>query len=529
MSRSPRTSARLRAAGLLLGGLLLTAACSAPAAPAAAPTLAWAACPSDPALHCTTITVPLDRAEPGGATVALPVVKVPARQPEQRLGSLVLHRGGPGYSVLEYLAAIRSGQLTDPLRQAVYDRYDVIAVDQRGAGGSQPAVRCFANPEDAAALTAGLPTIPVTDDERAARIRADAEFAAGCRAESGDLLDHISTEDAARDLDDLRAALGDDRLNFVGQSYGTFVGTVYANLFPERVGRFVFDSVVDPAQVAGDDPLRSTRTGADVASAETMAEFLRLCAAGGERCPFGAGDPAGAFDRLTARLQAEPVTLTAPDGRTIRMGWSEVVSWAGNWLYQPSMWEQPVSGASFLAGAEQAADDPAGPMGQAMAQVLLSLRDDADLITAPYAGALNATAYGVNCSENTYPADQDALLAAIDERAAAVPRFGALRGWSDSVCAQWPVRDQGYTGPWDAATDEPILIMNSRFDPATPLAAAERLHDLLPHSVLLVHEGWGHVTVQQSGCMTDAASAYLVDGTVPAPGTTCAPDHVPFS
>ncbi|MFD1523408.1 alpha/beta fold hydrolase [Pseudonocardia yunnanensis] len=93
-------------------------------------------------------------------------------------------------------------------------------------------MRCFANPEEAAALTAGLPTIPVTDDERTARIRADAEFAAGCRVESGDLLDHISTEDAARDLDDLRAALGDDRLNFVGQSYGTFVGTVYANLFP---------------------------------------------------------------------------------------------------------------------------------------------------------------------------------------------------------------------------------------------------------------------------------------------------------
>lgn len=222
--------------------------------------------------------------------------------------------------------------------------------------------------------------------------------------------------------------------------------------------------------------------------------------------------------------------LTAPDGRTIRLGYPEVVAWTGNWLYQPILlWENPVAGAGFLAGVEMALDDPAGEAGRLMAQIMVSLRDDAQLLTAPYAGPLNATALAVNCLENDYPEGAAAHAAAVDARAAAVPHFGALRGWADSPCAHWTAGPAGYRGPWDAETAEPILIMNSRFDPATPLAAAQRLHELLPNSVLLVHEGAGHVTVQQSGCTTDAASAYLVDGLLPAPGTTCDPDRVPFA
>lgn len=515
--------------GLLLPALLLAGACTGPSA--SAPPLVWAPCPTDAALQCAELTVPLDRADPDGATVVLPVVKVPARLPEARIGALVLHRGGPGYSVLDYLSGIRSGQLVDPLRPAVYDRYDVIAMDQRGAGASRPAVRCFADPvADGAALAASVAAVPATPAEAAARLDADARFAQACQAGSGELLEHITTEDAARDLDALREALGEERLSFVGQSYGTFLGTVYANLFPEHVGRFVLDSVVDPAQAGGGHPLRSARLGSDVATAETMAEFLRLCAEAGPRCAFGDGDPAAAVDRLMDRLRSDPVELTAPDGRTIRLGWSEVLSWTGNWLYQPSSWEQVGAGASFLAGAEEALDDPRGPMGQAVAQLMLDLRDGAGLMSAPYIGPLDATALAVNCADNPAPRNREDLLAAVDERTAEVGDFGALRAWSDSPCAAWPVHGRGYRGPWDAAdTAEPVLIMNSRYDPATPLAGAERLHDRLPNSVLLVHERWGHVTVQQSGCMIAAASAYLVDGTLPAPGTTCPPDHVPFS
>ncbi|MBW0114486.1 alpha/beta hydrolase [Pseudonocardia abyssalis] len=517
-------SARLAAA---VAGLFALTACAAPASgspgsDATAPQLRWSDCASDAALDCATLTVPVDRAEPDGPTFALPVVRIPAGDPANRIGSLVLHRGGPGYSVVDYVTGIRAGAVPDPLTPEVYARYDVIALDQRGAGGSQPAMACAdAAPE--------IPSIPVDDAERDARLAADAAYARSCVANSGEIMDHLSTDEAARDMDALRGALGEERLSFVGQSYGTFLGTVYANLFPEHVGRFVLDSVVDPAQITGDEPLRSTRLGSDVSTAATMQEFLRLCAAGGERCLFGAGDPAGAWDRLTTALREAPVQLTAPDGRTVRLGYSEVVSWAGNWLYQPSLWEQPVAGASFLALAEQALADPTGEAGVTTAQVLISLRDDADLIAAPYAGPLNATAFGVNCAENASPDGPDAFTAAAAGRDTAVPHFGALRAWGDSVCAQWPVTVEGYRGPWAAPTDEPVLIVNSRFDPATPLAAAQRLHDLVPNSALLVHEGVGHVAAQQSTCVVQAVGTYLTEGTVPVQGATCSPDRVPFS
>jgi pimeloyl-ACP methyl ester carboxylesterase len=392
-------------------------------------------------------------------------------------------------------------------------------------------VRCFDTAAESTAFVADLPAFPVTAAERAARAQADAAFAQACREESGDLLDHVSTEDAARDMDQLRTALGEDRLNYVGQSYGTFLGTVYANLFPERVGRFVFDSVVDPAQVSGaPGSLRSERLGSDVATAETFGEFLRLCAEGGERCAFGGGDPAGAWERLAARLRAEPVRLLAPDGRTVRLGYSEVVAWTGGWLHQPTIWVEPTAGAGFLAGVEDALDDPAGTAGAVMALRMADLRDQAGLLMAPYADALDAIALAVGCLDNDHPGGPVSYAAAADARAVAVPHFGALRAWDDSACAHWTTQGPtGYRGPWDAATAEPILIMSSRYDPATPLAAAQRLHELLPNSALLVQEGWGHITVQQSGCTTDVASAYLLDGTLPAPGATCAPDRVPFS
>lgn len=507
-----------------LAGLFVATACAAPGPDAAGPPvpeLRWSDCASDAALDCTTLTVPVDRADPDGPAFALPVVRIPAGDPGNRIGALVLHRGGPGYSVVDYLTGIRSGAVPDPLTPEVYARYDVIALDQRGAGGSQPAMVCGDAAPD-------VPALPVDDTERAARLAADEAFARSCVEASGEIMDHLSTDEAVRDLDALRAGLGEERLSFVGQSYGTLFGAVYANLFPDRVGRFVLDSVVDPAAIAGTEPLRSTRLGGDVATAETMAEFLRLCAAGGERCLFGAGDPAGAWDRLTTALREAPVTLTAPDGRTVRLGYSEVVSWAGNWLYQPNLWEQPIAGASFLALAEQALADPTGEAGTLMAQVLVSLRDDADLVAAPYAGALNATAFGVNCAENEFPDGPDAFTAAAADRDAAVPHFGALRAWNDSVCSRWPVSVEGYRGPWDARTDEPVLIVNSRFDPATPLAAAQRLHDLMPGSALLVHEGVGHVAAQQSACVVQAAGTYLTEGTLPVEGATCAPDRVPF-
>lgn len=159
------------------------------------------------------------------------------------------------------------------------------------------------------------------------------------------------------------------------------------------------------------------------------------------------------------------------------------------------------------------------------AELLVALRAQG-LLGAPYDGPLSAGYAAVSCVDNAQPAGPASFVAAVD--ALDVPLFGALRAYDDSVCTTWTAADDRHRLGADHHR-RTVLLMNSRFDPATPLAAAQRLHGRLPGSALLVHEGGGHVTVQQSGCMTDAASAYLVDGTLPGPGATCGPDRVPFS
>ncbi|TDD56970.1 alpha/beta fold hydrolase [Nonomuraea terrae] len=534
-----------RLAGTLLASLAMVVATAPPMAAVAqareipaggvpgvrVPELTWTACADAPRLQCATAEVPLDYTRPRGRRVTLALARIPAADRAKRAGSLVVNRGGPGYSAVDYLQGIVTGALPGPVNADVLARYDIVGVDPRGSGRSVPAVRCFADAKEAEALASGVSNAPVTAGERRQRAKADARYASLCRKRGGDLLDHVSTVAIARDLDVVRAALGEDRLNYLGQSYGTYLGMVYANMFTNRTGRFVFDSVLDPTRrdAGGPGTTPSARTGSDVATRRTLEEFFRLCEEAGERCAFGGGDPEAAFDRILDVLRRGPVRLKASDGATVPLTYSFVVTWTGSWLYQPMFWNEQGGGAPFLKAVAEAIEDPSGPAGGSLAADVVLLQQ-AGIGGTPYTSPIVAAYHAVTCGETDGPRSARALERLAAERDRDAAPFGTLRAYESSPCVPWHSANKlRHRGPWHARTREPVLILSSRFDPATPVWSAQRVHDMLPGSRLLINEGWGHVAAQQSGCVVTATSRYLVDGTLPAKGATCRPDTIPFA
>ncbi|WP_216216264.1 alpha/beta hydrolase [Amycolatopsis aidingensis] len=519
---------RLKQAALVFVPLLLTGATPAvggAAGPSHQPDLRWRQCADNAALRCATLSVPLDHTDPGGERIDLALVKAPAAEPERKLGSLVLNRGGPGFSSTEYLRLVKAGQLASPVDQRVWDRYDVIGLDQRGVGQARPAVTCFSSPEEREEFNAGVPAFPATIWQAWSRAAKDAEFAARCRRHTGALLDHLSTATVARDLDLVRQALGERRLNFLGQSYGVHLGLAYANLFPRRVGSLMLDSVLNPARSL-DGPsgtVPSERTGSDVATSATLDEFLRLCAEG-DSCSFAEHGPRRAFDELMARLEAEPLRLRARDGTNVTLTYPKLVAFAGGVLYQPVAWDLL---ANMLDLTYRVQHEPTESAVADLAELVRII--DENGLDAAYSGIKGAYS-AFTCNDVDLPRHPMAWWAAAQRREPVAGHFAALRAYTTSTCAAWQARPrERYTGPWSVRTDQPVLILTSRFDPSTPAANAVRLHELLPNSRLLVNEGWGHVTTQQSTCMTRAASAYLVAGALPGPDESCRPDRIPFS
>ncbi|WP_075738590.1 MULTISPECIES: alpha/beta hydrolase [Actinoalloteichus] len=491
---------------------------------AAGSDIAWSPCADDATLECATIAVPMDHSKPDGTTVELALARAPATNSDSRLGSLVLHRGGPGYGSGDYLRLIRSGQVAAPVTAEVMARYDLVTVDQRGTGQSLPAVSCFDSPEDAAEFNAGLPLYPTTEAERAERIDRDRQYADRCIDRSGELLEHLDTPSAARDLDLVRSALGDERLNFLGQSYGGHLGTVYAHLFPEHVGRTVLDSVLGSEAQSGVLPgeLRSARIGSDIETDAVFQDFADRCAAEEFPCTFGAGDPVGAFDRLRAELATDPVELVTDDGREATLTASYLTKITAAFLYQPTVWSSVL--APTLAAVDEAVADPASESGRLIAEDVL---DGSGTLFGAY-GGIQDPYHAVTCTDSTNPDSPKSFLSAVEKRTAQSPRFAETKAWEDSTCAVWPVSSADrFDGPWGTDTATPILIVNNRLDPATPLAGAERAADLLTGSRLLVNEGPGHIASQQSRCTVERASDYLLEGTLPAEGTTCQSDPLP--
>ena len=312
----------------------VTALAPLPVAAVAASEIAWKPCATSqlPTQECAEFAVPLDYDEPDAATITLSLARVSATDQANRIGSLFLNPGGPGVSGLMVLP-----QEYAALPEAVRKRFDVVTFDPRGIGESTP-LRCFASSAEQVAAVAEMPRVPVGPEEEMALQRATAEMVQGCAVRNAETLAHLSTANLARDMDELRQAVGDEALTYIGTSYGTFLGATYAQLFPDTIRAMVLDGVINPpssvsfdhsdGDIVGPDTTSFLRILSPEGSADAVQAFFAECAAAGpDRCAFAAGSAAETrekFDALMNRLRTEPMIVQGPAG-TLTITYSLVV------------------------------------------------------------------------------------------------------------------------------------------------------------------------------------------------------------
>lgn len=444
---------------------------------------------------CTTVTAPLDWADPAAGEIELSVIRSRAEGGGEAIGSLLTNPGGPGASGVDLIRDSLSFAVGD----AVRERFDVIGFDPRGVGQST-AVRCF----DAADMDAYLFDIPAnargTDawtDELTTR---NADFAQACDANSDGILPFITTENAARDMDLLRAVLGDRQLNYLGYSYGTFLGATYAKLFPERVGRLVLDGAIDPS-VSGLDVGTTQGVGFESALRAYMADCLE-----DDGCPFrGSVDEAMAdLGTLLATVDADPIP--SADGRLL--GADALMTAIVAALYSPDSWAYLTEA---LAGALE---------GDAETAFLL-----ADFYYNRQGGQYldNSTeafrAY--NCMDYPLDATPEEEAAAEALLAAEAPTVAPYWAGPDP-CEAWPYPPTGVREPISADGAAPIVVVGTTNDPATPYEWSVSLADQLASGVLVTRVGEGHTGYNKGNACVDAAvETYLLDGTPPEDGVRC--------
>lgn len=472
--------------------------------------LEWAPCtaPGQLGFDCAIARVPLNHARPRAATIHLAVIRHPATDQANRIGSLFFNPGGPGQGGTSNLPSA-IGLFPEQLRQ----RFDLVSWDPRGVGEST-AVQCFANQTAETTFLSGFASIPVGRAQQQQLINANASLGRKCARHNGRLLRHVSTADSARDLDLLRAAVGDRLLNYLGISYGTFLGATYANLFPDRVRAMTLDGDVNPKAFVGRRPRAegmflgtSLRQKSDLGSAKTMNAFLDLCGrAGTGRCAFSAGSAAATRTKFATLLkQMRQHSLRPRGGYT----YAQLLEKTVNTIYNTFSW---------------------APWAQVLQDVWLN-RVPLRAERAPaqkYGGAEQALAIMCSDSPNPKPAAFPAQSTLARHRSGATGPYWA---WSTAACAGWPAdAAHGYTGPWNRRTASPVLLIGTTHDPSTPYHNSEILARTLARARVLTVEGYGHTALTNpSTCANRYESRYFIDGKLPPDGTTCKQDHVPFT
>ena len=483
--------------------MLAASACSegggkAPLKPGSKPfsspsSVAWTGC--GPAFQCGAVTVPLDYSNPTGDTIKIAIIRKAATDQPARIGSVLFNPGGPGLSGVEFLQA-RASRMAN-----LNKRFDLVSFDRRGVGQSAP-VRCLSGPQ-MDNFTA-LDTVLDDAQEKQALMQAARAFADGCRQKSGKMLPFVDTASTARDMDLIRAALGDAKLTYSGLSYGTFLGETYAQMFPTHVRALALDAVVDPALSPTDEVLQSS-----AASEINLQAFLAYCSAYGS-CQSGtSGDPAAKLSALMQRLDDKPM----PVGKRTLTRTLAMTGVLGS-LNNPRDWSQ-------LDSALRAADQGNGQLLLALADLANGRRADGS-----YKNFLEASA-AITCLDQPAPSDlAPSNISSYDQLGPALANTSAISAPVRQylACSDWPVKPKGAMGPLSAAGVPPILLVGGTVDNITPYSWAQGVNKQLAGSVLLTRKGYGHVSYDKSECVKQAVDAYLIDLTLPAPGTVCESD-----
>ena len=505
----PRSLRRLLA---VPAGVVLALTTAVAAAPAAA-RLTWTACTEAElaGFECATQEVPLDYDAPHGATTTIALARRPAGDPAHKIGTIFLNPGGPGGPGRGLVTV--AGQIVAP---DVLARFDIVGFDPRGIGASDP-VQCFPTDAEAEALLARMRLVPLTRSEISNTIQANLAYTRGCVANAGPLLEHMSTLNVARDLDRLRQAAGDSKLNYIGFSYGTLIGATYANLFPGRVRAVIIDGNVDPDQ-------RTNRRLANKFERAggfeiVLGGFLAECDKAGAACAL-AGNARAKFDALRDRLRRGPADVPELGG-TVTI--DDLTDFITGSMYDVASWPDT---AATLRVAYDAIIGGSAPSTLA-ARPFPKARPGPGWSPDAYGYNGNDSFLAVNCADAPLPRDPALYpgIAAGFEKAN--PTFGRAEAFSEVACANWPRITERYHGPWNRRTAQTVLVVNPTFDPATRYDFAKRMTRELGNARLLTLDGYGHTT-RYSACITGWYSRYLIDGALPPPGTHCAQDLAPF-
>ncbi|WP_328381767.1 alpha/beta hydrolase [Streptomyces sp. NBC_00400] len=523
-----RRTAALGAAGTLVTGALLAGAISATpasagdkhqrgsaeargvaiaAARAAKKGINWQACPADWGLkspiRCGYVTVPLDYARPNGRTIKIAVDRaVSTGSKKERQGALVYNPGGPGGSGMKFPARITT---KSPLWAKTAKAYDFVGFDPRGVGHSAP-ISCM-NPQEFVKAPKADP-VPGSEADKLAQRKLAKEYADGCAERSGGLLPYMTTKNTVRDLDVIRAGLGEKKLNYLGVSYGTYLGAVYGTLFPDHVRRMLVDSVVNPAR---ENIWYQANLDQDVAFETRWGDWKKWVAKNDATYHIGATPEKvqAAWEKLRATAKKNPISGV--------VGPAELTGFFQNAPYYDSMWASVAEvWSAYLSGDTKPLVENAGP----------NLLDLGGNISAENG---NAVYTAVECNDTKWPTswqkwDRDNTR--IHQQA---PFMTWSNAWMNLPCATWPVKQQR---PVEVRTGKglpSVLIVQSTRDAATPYDGAVELHHRFKGSRLITERDAGShgVTGQVNPCINDRVDAYFLEGKTDAKDVTCAPHATP--
>ncbi|UPK75108.1 alpha/beta hydrolase [Nocardioidaceae bacterium SCSIO 66511] len=524
---------------------------------AAVPDIDWQTC--DLIYQCAKVEVPLDHDDPSGETTKLPIKRLPASNPAERVGALFMNFGGPGATAADNIQFTGASLM---FGNDVRAKFDIVGLDPRGT--SEQTLTCAPAP-DTEAPPAPTTMAPETPEEIAAKIAYDDYVRDSCDKTAPPIIDHMSTADVARDMDLVRQALGDEKLSYYGLSYGSVLGETYASMFPDRVGAMVIDGVIDPVTYANDDgsgePYTSRWGMAPGIEEALSSAFARCDKVGILRCPL-AGNAWKRWHRVVDSLDKQPLALPGLtiDGEYFKYGLTV------NALQMHRIGGVPLPTIELLAGATKIIDvlrfglsQPAARSSDStlrlpgvgrvdlgaqnsvlldrLGEIVRKIMDQAEKYGFPPLSSsgvaadqgpdepvLSGAQFGVSCSDTENPTDPNAWVTAAENSKADAPNFGPGVVWSSSVCANWPgSSESAYRGPFD--TDTSMLMIGNTHDNATPMAGAKLAHQRFPGSSLITLNSWGHTAIGKSfNCIQPKVDSYLLTEKLPADGTVCQPD-----
>jgi pimeloyl-ACP methyl ester carboxylesterase len=478
-------------------------------------------------LTCAVQEVPVDHSRPRGEKTGIAMMKRPANDPAKKIGTIFLNPGGPGGSGL-----IRGAVAKNYFQPQVLDRFDVVGFDPRGVARSNP-LRCFRTQEEADAVNEGWYSLPITKDEIASSLRQSKVYTDYCKINAGPLLNHMSTEAVVRDLDIMRESVGDKQLNFVGFSYGTLIGSTYANIFPQKSRAIVIDGNVDPQLrlTNGTEYDRQRAQGFEIA----LDAMLKRCdSAGVAKCAF-AGNARQKFEAMKAALRKNgpvavpgepaPVSLATVVGRVSGDLYTVArINTLVVWLQKVHVALNPAEASAAALSAQSLVDT------QAPAPANNNGRWDVDALPdTPY--TVDDSYYAVNCTDKPFARTNRLWEQTAAKWEKESPTFGRYQAASDLLtCPTWPTRNPDrWIGPWNRKTPNPVVVVGNYYDPATQHLFAQRMAKELGNARLISVDSFGHCILGRSAGTDAAVAKYLLNLEAPVNGSVYQPNVQPFA